>query len=67
MSESKEHKEGSCCKPNSSCCSCKKFFVGILTGVLIAMIAHCFLCSAGSHCGKAKMCPIVPQAQKAVQ
>jgi hypothetical protein len=66
MTESKEHKEGSCCKPSCGC-SGKKFFIGILAGVLIAMIAHCAFCS-GSPCGKAKMCPIgVPAAQPAAQ
>lgn len=61
MSESNEKKDGSCCKTSGSggsCCGCKKLFVGILLGLLIAVIGHCFLCS-GSPCGKAKMCPIV--------
>lgn len=66
MSETNEKKDGSCCKPGGSCCGCKKLFVGILLGVLIAMVGHCLLCGNGSHCGKNKMCPItlpVTQAQ----
>ena len=58
MSESNEKKEGSCCKPGSGCCSCKKFFIGILVGVLLAVIGLCFVCGKGSMCGKSKMCPI---------
>ncbi len=58
MSESNEKKEGSCCKSGSSCCGCKKFLIGILVGVLIAVIGHCFVCGKGSLCGKSKMCPI---------
>lgn len=62
MTESNEKKDSSCCNTSSgkSCCGCKKLFVGILLGLLIAVIGHCFVCS-GSMCGKAKMCPIVQQ------
>ncbi|GEM_PF-6468817 len=60
MSEQNEKKEGSCCKPGSGCCGCKKFFIGILVGLLIAVIAHCFL--NGGFCHKSKgMCPMMQQ------
>ena len=67
MSESNEKKEGSCCKSGSSCCGCKKFFVGILVGLLLAVIGHCFLCGNGPHCGKAKMCPLMQSSAQVSQ
>jgi hypothetical protein len=59
MTETNEKKEGSCCKSSGSCCGCKKLFVGILLGVLIAVIGHCFICGKGSMCGQQKMCPMM--------
>jgi hypothetical protein len=67
MSEQKSSHEGSCCSPKSDgkgcCCPGKKFFLGILTGLAIAVVAHCFMCGGGM-CGmkSAKTCPIQMQA-----
>lgn len=67
MTESHEKKDGSCCKTSGShCCGSKKLFVGILMGLLIAVVAHCFICGHGSLCGNAKMCPIVSSSQPQV-
>ena len=59
MSETHEKKDGSCCKSSGSCCGCKKLCIGMLLGILIAFIGHCFLCGNGGMCGKAKMCPMM--------
>lgn len=64
MSETNEKKDGSCCKPTGCGCGCKKLFVGILLGVLISVIGHCFLCGGGM-CGKPKMCPMTPATHQA--
>lgn len=66
MSESNEKKDGSCCKPNSCSCGCKKFILGVLFGILIAIVA-CNFMSGGSMCGKAKICPISMQQVPAQQ
>ena len=58
MTEQKQSHEGSCCKSESKCCGCKKFFMGILFGILIAIAAHCFLCGHGGNCGKSQVCPL---------
>jgi len=53
-----EKKEG-CCNTEKKCCGCKKFVIGLLAGVALAVIAHCLLCGAGGHCGKSmKVCPV---------
>ncbi|MBL8012701.1 MAG: hypothetical protein JNN05_02525 [Candidatus Omnitrophica bacterium] len=65
MTESHEKKDGSCCKTSAnSCCGSKKLFVGILVGLLIAAVAHGFVCGHGGMCGSAKMCPIMPSSSE---
>lgn len=59
---SEEKKDGSCCKSGGACCGCKKLFFGILIGLLIAILANCFM--TGGMCHKSKaMCPMTPQMQ----
>ncbi len=62
MSEQNEKKDGSCCKPGGGCCGCKQFFIGIVVGLVIAVLATCFM--GGGMCKKSKgMCPVTPQVQ----
>ncbi len=60
MNEQKSGQDSGSCKTDSKCCCCagKKFFIGILTGLAIAVIAHCFMCGGGMCASKSsKMCP----------
>jgi hypothetical protein len=59
MNEQKPSQDACCTPPNKGCCcSGKKFFIGILTGLAIAVIAHCLM--SGGMCGGKglKTCPI---------
>jgi hypothetical protein len=67
MSEEKKDHEGSCCKTESKCCGCKKFFLGVLAGLALAVVAHCLLCGHGGYCGKMKTCPITHMQMPAQQ
>jgi hypothetical protein len=60
MSEEQKPGQEGCCKTDHKCCGCKKFFVGVLAGLALAVLAHCFLCGGGSYCHKSSkmMCPI---------
>ena len=52
--------DGSCKTGSKCCCECKKFILGLLTGLALAVVAHCFLCGSGGHCSKSSkmMCPV---------
>jgi hypothetical protein len=55
-----EKKEGTGCKTDSKCCGCKKFFLGVLAGLALAVLAHCLVCGDGGSCHKGykMMCPM---------
>ena len=52
MADEKPNQDKSCCNSDHhhKCCAGKKFFVGILVGVLLAAVAHAFAC--GGYCHK---------------
>lgn len=60
---SEEKKDGSSCKSGGGCCGCVKFFTGLVVGLLIALLAHCFM-SGG--CYKSKSMGMCPMMQKSV-